>query len=157
VVSGVIHDAYLEADEVQYDQAARLVSVPFAQEWGDWSPLDEDAGRRDAPRPEPMRKTWRHTEERVPFMRGLLQVRNVTSFSADQTVGDARMLLGIRYDAAAGRVTIDGVSGNLAALVDALDVTAQLRPDEVALYVRRRHWWFGGSSQTPLRPSSAGS
>jgi hypothetical protein len=90
-------------------------------------------------------------------MRGLLEVRNVTSFSADQTVGDAQMLLGIRYDAARGRVTIDGVSGNLAALVDALDVTAQLRPDEVALYVRRRHWWFGWSSQTPLRPSSAGS
>jgi hypothetical protein len=148
-VSGVIHDAYFDAGHVRYDHAARLLSVPFAQEWGDWWPLDEDAERHDAPRPEPVRKTWRYTEERVPFMRGLLRVRHVTSFTADAEAGDAGTLLGVRYDAATRRLTIDGVSGNLAATVENLEVTAELRSDEVALHVARRHGWLGSSS-TPL-------
>jgi hypothetical protein len=92
-----------------------------------------------------VRKTWRYTEERVPFARGVLHVRHVTSFTAEPDAGDAGMLLGVRYDATERRVTIDGVSGDLTALVEQLDIAAELHPSEIALYVLRRHGWLGSS------------
>ena len=147
-ISGVIHDAWFDADDVQYDAAAQTLCVPFAQEW-DWPPLNEGPEWQKAPRPEFLRKTWRFTEERVPFMRGVLRVRHVTSFSADAGVGDAGMLLDVEHDPHAGKLTIHGVSGDLAALIVRIDVTAELRPDEVALYVSRRRGRLG-SSHTPL-------
>ena len=136
-VSSVVHDAYFDADSVEYDRGRRVLSVPFAQEW--WEPAEDD------PRPELVRKTWRYREERVPFVHGVLHVRHVTSFTAEPDAGDAGMLLGVRYDANERRVTIDGVSGDLTALVDELDVAAELHPGEVARYVLRRYGRLGSS------------
>jgi hypothetical protein len=146
-VSAVIHDAYLDVDEVHYDQAGRCIRIPFAQDWGRL--VNDDEPAQAGPRAELTRRTWRYVETRVPFVRGVLCVRHVSSFAADANAGDASMLLGIRYDAGAGRVTIDGASGDLTALVDQLDVAAEVRPEEIAAHVLRRHGRIG-SSETPL-------
>lgn len=147
-ISAVIHDAYFEFDDVSHDPVARELSVPFAQQW-DWPPLNSDPAWREAPRPALISKTWRYTEERVPFMRGALRVRAVQSVVLDPEAGDAAMLLGVEYDQTSRRLTIDGVSGNLAAVVERLQVTAELWPDDIALYVRRRRGPVG-ESETPL-------
>ena len=147
-ISGVIHDAYFDADAVRYDAAARTVCIPFAQEW-DSPPLDADPAWQAVPQPVFVRKAWRYTEERVAFMRGVLRVADVNAFSADAGAGDAGTLLGIAYDSLSGRLTIEGVSGDLAALIGRIDVTAELHPGEVGVFVLRRRGLFG-SSERPL-------
>jgi hypothetical protein len=146
-ISRVIHDAYFDADDVQYDPGAQTVCVPFAQQQ-DWASVEDAPEWQDAPQTEFVRKTWRYTEERVPFMRGELRATDVWSFIPDASAGDAGMLLSIDYDANAGKLTIRGVSGDLVAFVGRIDVTAELRPDQVALYVSRRRGGFGSSYTT---------
>jgi hypothetical protein len=140
-ISGVVHDAWFDADELVHDRAAGTLAVPFAQE-SEW---------QGAPRTQFLRRTWRYTEERVPFMHGVLRVGHVVAVSQDENAGDAAMLLGVRYDESTRRVTVEGVSGSVTAVVERLDVTAELHPDEVALYVRRRRSHiFGAESDVPL-------
>jgi hypothetical protein len=143
-LSGVIHDAYFDADDVRYDGAARVLRVPFAQEW---PAINEREGRSGGQQPKSVPRSWRRKEKRVPFMRGLVSVAHVDSFAPDESAGDAGILLGISYDADARRLTIEGVSGVLAALVERIDVTVELREDEVALYVVRRRGLLGGSEK----------
>jgi hypothetical protein len=147
-ISGVIHDAYFDADAVEYEASAQTLRVPFAQGW-DGLLLDKEPEWQQAPQPEVLRRTWRYTEERVPFMRGVIYVRHVESFVADAGAGDAGMLLGIDYDADTRKLRIGGVSGDLVALVGRIDVTAELRSDEFALYVSRRCGRLG-VSERPL-------
>ena len=117
------------------------LAVPFAQE-------PECQG---APRTQFVRRTWWYTEERVPFMRGVLRVGHVVAVSWDQDAGDAAMLLGVSYDDSTRRLTVRGVSGDVTAVVERLDVTAELHPDDVALYVRRRRsHLLGAESDVPL-------
>jgi hypothetical protein len=147
-ISRLVHDAYFDFDDVIYDAAAEFLTVPFLQEW-EWPPLDQDPDWQDAPRTEVLGKTWRYTEQRVPFMRGSLHVMHVESVSLDSASGDAAMLRAICYDTTAGQLTIEGVSGDLTARVTRLQITAELRPDEIGLRVRRRVG-FVGTSDTPL-------
>ena len=66
-------------------------------------------------------------------------------------MGDAAMLLGLEYDEGGRAVTVAGVSGYMTVTVEKLDVTAELHPDQVALYVRRRRGrLIGVVSDTPL-------
>jgi hypothetical protein len=57
--------------------------IPFAQEW-EWSPLIASLEWQDAPRTTIVRRTWRYTEKRVPFMRGELRVRGARAVSQDE-------------------------------------------------------------------------
>lgn len=145
VISGVIHDALLDIDDVEHDAAAWTLTIPFAQDWG------QAADAEEVPEAELVAVTWRYREEKVPFMRGLLRIANVRGVELDRGIGDAAMLLGLRYDGDTSRLTIDGVSGDIVATVDRLDVTCELSRDEVAMYVRRRHSrLFGWTSEAPL-------
>ena len=81
-------------------------------------------------------------------MRGTLRIGAVQSIALDEGAGDAAMLLRIGFDEAAHSVTGEGVSGNLEARVNRLDVTAEL-VNEIALWVQRRHGMFGGVSCCP--------
>ena len=147
-ISGLIHDSYFDIDDVEHDAAAGTLSIAFAQRC-DRPPLCDDPDWQRAPQPEFVRKTWRYTESRVPFMRGSLVVKQLESFTLDPAAGDAGMLLSVSHDEATGMLTIDGVSGALEARVRRVDVVAELAPDEVALYVRcRRGIVFG--SMNPL-------
>jgi hypothetical protein len=150
-ISGVIHDAYFDYDEVRYDPEAGVVRVPFGQAW-DWPPLNEDPEWRDAPRTEFVRKTWRYTQERVPFMRGVLMIRQVQTFTPDARAGEAGMLLSLDHDAGSGKLTVNAVSGDLVAVVSSVDVEADLRPDEVALWVVRRRGRIGVSERPERAP-----
>lgn len=138
----VVHDAYFDSGEVRYDSQARTLLVPFAQEW-EGLQLGQDPEWARAPRPEILRRTWRYTEALVPFMRGTLQLEGVESFSADPAAGEAGMLLGLEYDDALSLLVVTGVSGDITAVVDRVAATAELRPNEVALRVRRRRGRFG--------------
>ena len=149
LVAGPLGDAYFDIDELEHDEGAGVLTIPFAQEGG-WGPLLEDPAWRDAPRAETVRVTWRFREERVPLMRGVLTVRNVEAVAIDDGAGDAGMLLNLSYDEGTRTLTVEGVSGNLKAVVESLDITSELRPDEVALYIRRRHSVFGWSSERRL-------
>jgi hypothetical protein len=123
-VGAVIHDAWFDIDDVRHE-AMQMLVVPFAQEW-EWGPMLDDPAWRKAAKPQFVKTTRRYREERVPFMRGSLRIAAVESVSIDRGAGDAAMLLGVRYDRAARTVTVEGVSGDLAARVDRLDVTAEL-------------------------------
>ena len=147
-ISGLIHDSYFDLDDVEYDAAAGTLSVAFAQSQ-DWSPLSLDPAWHDAPQTEVLAKTRGYTEERVPFVRGLLVVTQVVSATLDSAAGEAAMLLGIGYEEAVRELTIEGVSGNLVARVKRLHVVAELQPNEIALYVRRRRGRIG-ESEVPL-------
>ena len=147
-ISSLLHDAYFDFDDVAHDAVARVLSVPFAQERAGL-PVDDDPAWRDAPRVDVVRKTWRYTEQRVPFVRGVLRVRQVESVALDAEAGDAATLLGLDYDETSRRLKVEGVSGDLIAVVARIDLTAELRPDEVALYVRRRRGRLG-ASDVPL-------
>jgi hypothetical protein len=150
VISGVIHDSWFFSDEVAYDRAARRLVIPFAQEW-DWPPLRDSPEWQHAPRATVVRRTWRYTEERVPFMSGELCIGQVTAVSQDEGIGDAAMLLRVVYEAARRLITVEGVSGDITANVERLDVRAELRADRVALHVRRRRGrLFRGESDVPL-------
>jgi hypothetical protein len=147
-ISGVVHDAWFDVDEVVRDRAAGTVTVPFAQDPGQF---DADEQCRDDPRPQLLRRTWRYTEERVPFIRGVLRVGHVVALSEDDEFGDAAMLLGTSYDEATRRVTVRAASGNVTAVVERLGVTVEIHPHEVALYVRRRRSRLSGAeSDVPL-------
>lgn len=147
-ISGIVHDAWFEVDEVVDDRVDGTLTIAFAQE--PWQ-LDADEQSRDAPQPEFLRRTWRYEEQRVPFIRGVLRVRYVVAISADEGFGDAAMLLGTSYDEATQRLTVQGVSGNLTAVVERLGVTVEILPDEVALYIRRRRSRLtGAESDVPL-------
>jgi hypothetical protein len=147
-IAGVIHDSWFDIDDVEHHATAQTLVIPFAQEW-DGPPLRDDPEWRDAPKPEPTRTTWRYREEHVPFMRGVLRIAAVEAADIDRHAGDAAMLLDTRYDADTRLVTVEGVSGDLRARVQQLDVTAEL-VNEVALVVRRRRGLLGGASDTPL-------
>jgi hypothetical protein len=147
-IAGLIHDAWFDVEDVAHDVETRTLVIPFAQEW-DWGPMREDPAWRDAPKPELTKTTWRYREERVPFVRGTLRIADVESVAIDASAGDAAMLLGIRYDTTTDCVTVEGVSGNLSAHVQRLNVSAELRT-EIAHYVRRRHGLLGGVSDVPL-------
>ena len=61
------------------------------------------------------------------------------------------MLVGVEYDEASRQLTVRGASGNLRVVVERLHVTAELHPDEVAVYVRRRRGNLAGwESDVPL-------
>jgi len=112
-ISGVLHDAWFDIDDVAYDQAAGSVCIAFAQ---DWEQLSEAEGQgRDAPAAQFVRRTWRYTEERVPFARGDLRIEHVVAVRTDEAMGDAGMLVGVTYDQAARRLIVNGVSGSLTA------------------------------------------
>jgi hypothetical protein len=83
-------------------------------------------------------------------MRGEIRVRTVRAFRFDPGAGDAGTLLGMRYEEAEGAVRIEGVSGDLVAVVDEVDVSLELRPDDVALYVERRTLPGGATQERPL-------
>jgi hypothetical protein len=151
-VGGVVGDAWFDIDGVRHDEATQQLVVPFAQDW-EWGPMLDDPAWRDAPKPEFVKATWRYREERVPFMRGTLRIAAVGSVSIDRDAGDAAMLLGVRYDDVTHTVTVEGVSGDLAARVDRLEVTVELS-NEISIWVQRRHGRFGGVSSKPLWDSS---
>lgn len=150
-ISGVIHDSWFDSEMTAYDEAAKTVTVEFGQTW-EWSPLQSAPEWHGAPATEVVRQTWRYTEERVPFMRGVLRIHHVLSLSSEPEWGDARMLSTVTYDETSGCVDVVGVSGNLTAVVSALQVTTELMPQEVAFFVRRRRGLFGGASEKPLWP-----
>jgi len=131
-ISSLVHDAYFDIDAVEYDEAAGALLVPFAQ-----------AGPEDG--------RARSGDERVPFMRGRLVVSDVEAVDLDRAPGDAAMLVYVRYDAAGGVVTVEGVSGDLVVRVSRLHVTAEVHPEQIALYVRRRHGPMG-TSEVPYWP-----
>lgn len=141
-ISGLVGDARFDADRAVHNEESGVLSLPFAQEW-EWSPLTEDPEWENAPRAEIVRRTWRYRDERVPFMRGMLVVRHVEVFINDPKASDAGILTGIIYDPVNRRLTLSGASGDLIAVVSALDVAAELRPDDVALTVLRRCGPFG--------------
>ena len=146
-ISGVIHDAWFDIDDVAYDQAAGSLCIAFAQ---DWKQLPEAQARGDAPAAQLVRRTWRYTEEHVPFARGDLRIEHVVAVRTDEAMGDAGMLLGVSYDQSARRLIVEGVSGSLMASIKRLGVTAELHADQVAVYVRRRRGLLGGISDVPL-------
>ncbi len=139
-IGALIHDAWFDIDDVRHDQEQHALIVPFAQQW------DED----DAPTPELIKRTWRYREERVPLMRGTLRIEAVVSVEVDRDAGDAGMLVGLRYDERERKVTMEGISGDLHARVERLEVTAEL-VKEVAMYVRRRQGLLG-ESEEPWSP-----
>ena len=147
---GVIADSWFDVNDVVHDEDTRTLTLRFAQDW-DWSPIRDEAEWADAPRPEPIRRTWRYREEHVSFMRGTLHIGTVDAVDTDPTFGDSAMLLRVDYDDDddAGILTVRSVSGNLNARVERVDVSIELVND-VALLVRRRHGFFGGISEMPL-------
>ncbi len=84
-------------------------------------------------------------------MRRVLRIAAVEAADVDDGAGagDAAMLIDARYDADTGLVTVEGISGDLKARVQRLDVTAELI-NEVALMVRRRNGLLGLESDKPL-------
>lgn len=84
-VSGAIHDAYFDPDEVVFDESAGQLLVPFAQEAGPWW---------EPPPKQLIRRTRLFSEYRVPFMSGTLKVHHVTAVECDEGWGDMGMLTG---------------------------------------------------------------
>ena len=131
-ISGLIHDAHFDYDEVAFDEGQRTLTIPFHQEVQSWS-----RGRGEPPW-ESVRSTRWYQEYRVPFYRGRLTVHHVTAFEGVADSGAPPELVGIRYDGARGRVTIDDW-GEIHVGVERLEVTAELT-DEATLTMRRR--WY---------------
>jgi hypothetical protein len=149
-ICGVIHDAWFDVADVDHDRNARTLTIPFAQDWRQVA-ADDTLEYRDAPSPDLIAVTWRHREEKVPFMRGLLRICHVRDVEQDGAIGDAGMLLRLEHDDPTSRLTVHGVSGSVVASIDRLEVACELSRDVVALFVRRRHSRFlGTSSETPL-------
>lgn len=146
-ISGVVHDAWFDFDDVRYDSAERTLVVPFAQEWP--ASLRDDPEWRDAPEPEVVRTTRRFREERVPFMAGMLQIGEAEAVELDPNSGDSGAVNLVRYSGRRRTVVVDCVSGDLQARVSRIDVTAEI-VNEVALYVRRRTGLLGACSENPI-------
>jgi hypothetical protein len=131
-IASAIRDAYLEAEDLEYDEHAERIVVRFAQEAGP---------REDLPQKQVVRRPWLFTEYHVPFMRGTLTINHVTDLDAPEGWDDMGMLVGVDFDAERSRVSLYS-NDPLRATVERLSVTAEVAGD-VAFYVRRRVYPFG--------------
>jgi hypothetical protein len=146
-IGGSVHDAYFEHEKVVFDEGARTVTVPFAQEGGRWLELSNAV----LPEPEFLKKTWRYEEYRVPFLRCEVVVRAARSvdLGPEDTLIDPGMLDHIEYDSAAAQVLIRTVTGpQITVQVDSVQVDVVIT-DTVALHVRRKQGRFGVVTDKP--------
>ena len=128
-IDALIHDAHFDSSDIVHDETAGTLTIPFAQEDQDWE--------GDEPPWELLRQTRWYDEHRVPFYAGRLTVHNVTAVELPG-FEDTWMLVGIRYDAAPGRVRIDALD-RIDAYVTRLHVEAELT-GTVALDIKRRSY-----------------
>jgi hypothetical protein len=142
-LSGCVHDAYFEHEQVVFDEATRTVTVPFAQEGGQWVELADS----QLPEPELLRekKWWRSAVYRVPLLRCEVVVHKARSVDVgpEDAPLDPGMLDHIEYDSGSGSIMFRTVTGpQITARVHSLRVDIAVT-DAVALHVRRRHGLFG--------------
>ena len=138
-VSGAIHDAHFDPDDLRFVSSDATLVVPLLQEGWPSGPT---------PSRELVSESWRVREYRVALFHGELRVRHVLSMPQRGDWGEQGMLDALAVDSAKREVRLEA-GGFLHVPVSRLEIEVEIS-DSVSGYVRRRVGKFTGiATDTP--------